>query len=107
MPVRERQRRYERTPRGAFVRQRQKAHSRGIPWELTFDQWWQIWEDSGLWKCRGNWVGGAVMMRNGDTGPYAVGNVRIGSFVENVQERNRLVAIRRRHSARTTTVWFE
>lgn len=107
MAVRARQQRYEHTPRGAYVRQRQRARQRGVAWELTFDQWWKIWEDSGLWKCRGNWVGGAVMMRNGDTGPYAVGNVRIGSHTENVVERNKLVAIRRRHARRSTTVWFE
>lgn len=107
MPAYEKQKRYERTPRGIFVRQRQNARTRGISWELTFDQWWKIWDDSGLWKCRGAYAGGAVMMRNGDTGPYAVGNVTIGSFIENVRERHRLDAIRRRHTARSTTVWFE
>lgn len=104
--MRERQKRYEQTPRGQYAKHKGNAKRRGIPFELTFDQWWAIWQESGLWKCRGAYAGGAVMMRNGDTGPYAVGNVRIGSHVDNVIERNRLM-VRRRHTTRSTTVLFE
>lgn len=35
------------------------------------------------------------MMRPGDEGPYAVGNVRIGTHRENIIERNRLMKLRR------------
>ncbi|WNG71736.1 hypothetical protein [Cupriavidus gilardii] len=31
-------------PRAAFEMQKRNAQSRGIGWELTFEQWWEIWE---------------------------------------------------------------
>jgi len=35
------------------------------------------------------------MMRPGDVGPYAVGNVKIGTHRANIIERNRLMKLRR------------
>ena len=48
------------------------------------------------------------MMRHRDRGPYAVGNVSIGMHSDNIRERNKLVAagMRKRHTARATTVLF-
>lgn len=73
----------ERTPRGAFIAQRRNARTRGIGWELTFWQWWTIWQESGHWEQRGR-GSGYVMCRKGDEGPYAVGNVFIATSIENV-----------------------
>lgn len=73
---------WERTPIGAFVRQRVNARWRDIPWELSFAQWWGIWRASGKWEQRGRGQG-YVMCRQGDVGPYAVGNVFIASAREN------------------------
>lgn len=86
---REALKRYAQSPRGKYKQQRDNAKARGIPWELTFPQWCEIWEESGHWDERGNFDEGYVMARNGDQGPYAVGNVRIARHVENVAERNR------------------
>lgn len=66
---------YEKTPKGKFVRQRSNAKQRGIDWQLTFEEWMDIWNSSGKWGERGN--KGYVMARNFDTGPYAVDNVKI------------------------------
>lgn len=73
----------ERTPMGAFICQRSNARRRGIGWELTFWQWWTVWQKSGHWheRRRGN---GYVMCRNGDAGPYALGNIFIATSQENV-----------------------
>lgn len=71
----------------AYTRQRQNAATRGIGWELTFAQWWEIWEASGKWGMRGRELGGWVMGRHGDVGPYAVGNVVICSHSDNARER--------------------
>jgi hypothetical protein len=65
------------------------ARQRGIAFLLTFKEWWAIWEASGKWEQRGYHRGQYVMARNGDVGPYAVGNVRICTGAENSAEMNR------------------
>lgn len=71
-----------------FRRQRQNARNRGIPWELSLKQWWQIWLDSGKWGCRGRELGGWVMGRIGDVGAYSPGNVYICDHSENATVRS-------------------
>jgi hypothetical protein len=60
-----------------FYRQRAQAKWRGIPWQLEYWEWLQIWDDSGRFQERGTGRGQWVMARFGDVGPYASGNVRI------------------------------
>ncbi len=64
----------------------QKSHSkaRGIDFNLTFDEWLNIWLKSGHWEQRGRGKGTYVMSRVGDTGPYEIGNVFIQSNYDNV-----------------------
>ena len=89
-------RRYDTSARGRYKAQKYQAKKRGIPWELTFTQWVRIWVASGKWNKRGNTTAdGYVMMRPGDVGPYAVGNVKIGTHRANIIERNRLMKLRR------------
>jgi hypothetical protein len=68
---------------------RQNARARGIPFRLTFEQWWRIWQRSGKWKQRGSRPGQYCMARPGDRGAYEIGNVTICSVDENRAERNR------------------
>lgn len=70
----------------AYLTQKSHAKSRGIPFLLTFDEWWDIWKTSGKWEHRGKCRGQYVMARNGDTGPYAKDNVRICTGTENISE---------------------
>lgn len=72
------------SPELKFQWQRARAKRRGIPWQMTFEQWWAIWSASGLWEKRGRNVGCYVMARNGDAGPYAVGNVSIILHSQNI-----------------------
>lgn len=76
-------RRYAESARGMFTMQRKAAAQRGVAWELTFEQWLEIWGDK--LPLRGRT--GLVMARNGDTGPYAAGNVRIATAADNLAER--------------------
>lgn len=79
----------ERTPTGAFARQRQNARQRGIPWNLSLDEWWAVWESSGKWHLRGR-GSGYVMSRYGDKGAYQTGNVFIqAARINNNQQGNR------------------
>lgn len=76
-----------RSPLRAFISQHRAAIRRGIGWELTFGQWWQLWTASGRWSERGR--GNSYMMcRKGDVGPYAVGNVFIATGCENSSQAN-------------------
>ena len=74
------------TPCYIFQQQRKSAQQRGIVWELSFIDWWQIWQDSGHWEDRGRGLGKYCMARTGDTGPYSASNVRIATTEENIAE---------------------
>lgn len=74
----------------AYGKHKQHAKKRGVPFLLTFEEWWSIWDTSGKWLLRGHCRGQYVMARYGDRGGYEVGNVRICTCSENLAERNRL-----------------
>lgn len=81
----------ERTPIGAFSRQRCNAKKRGIAWTLTLWDWWTIWQESGHWDERGRTGGSYVMCRFADNGAYEIGNVYVATQRHNltVQPNNR------------------
>jgi hypothetical protein len=70
-----------------YSKHKSSAKQRGIPFLLTFEQWWQIWQESGHWEKRGCPY---MMTRLKDEGPYAVGNVRIATGAQNAEDRQRL-----------------
>ncbi|MEH2569868.1 hypothetical protein V1289_009495 [Bradyrhizobium sp. AZCC 2289] len=74
------------SPREQYRKQKSNAKSRGILFRLTFDQWWAIWKESGMYERRGRGRRGFVMHRFGDSGPYEVGNVEIISASDNFRE---------------------
>jgi hypothetical protein len=92
-----RRRRFKRTPRGRYAVHKMNAKRRGVPFLMTFHQWWQLWLDSGKWQQRGNRRGKYCMCRFDDVGPYAIGNVYIGLYDHNTAERNRTVRHKPRH----------
>lgn len=64
------------------ARRKYRQHSsnaarRGIEMRLTFDEWCQIWQESGHWDERGRNSGQYCMARFGDSGHYERGNVFI------------------------------
>ena len=73
-------------PLHKYSQHKGNAKLRGVPFLLTFEEWWSIWQESGNWEQRGARRGQYVMARYGDTGPYAVGNVRICLARENYDE---------------------
>lgn len=62
------------------------AKRRGIKFNLTFEEWWNIWEKSGKWKQRGCKKGQYVMSRINDSGPYDIDNVFIQQHSDNISE---------------------
>lgn len=53
---------------------------------MTFEEWLQIWSESGKLHLRGNGRGRYCMARKDDLGDYAVGNVEIKACEENSRE---------------------
>jgi hypothetical protein len=68
--------------------QKYNAGTRGIDFEISFDDWYAIWQQSGKWDQRGKGKNKYVMSRHNDIGPYKVGNVSIKSQEENTREAN-------------------
>ena len=74
---------YRMSPRGRYGQQRFHAKRRGIAREFTFDSWWKIVEP--VYKERGRLDHQLCMARKGDVGPYAPGNVKMISNLDNKQ----------------------
>lgn len=72
--------------RRKYYVQGMNACGRGILFKLTFEEWLQIWLESGHLRERGTGGDKYVMARNGDQGPYKVGNVRIVTCSQNSKE---------------------
>lgn len=68
-------------PAKAYAAQRNNAREREIGWEITFDEWWGIWKD--YFHLRGRGTNDLCMARNGDQGPYKVGNVYLTTKLGN------------------------
>jgi hypothetical protein len=62
------------------------AKVRNIEWLFTFEDWLQLWIDSGKWEQRGNKRGQYCMSRYGDKGPYSLNNVFIQLTSQNTSE---------------------
>jgi hypothetical protein len=77
---------HEKTPLGKFRRQRANARRRFIEWHFTFEEWMEMWQESGQWENRGNKPGQYYMCRKGDVGPYSAANVEIKTISENAKE---------------------
>lgn len=69
--------------RQSFLVQRWFANKRNIQWNLSYDDWLDIWQKSGKFHLRGKGKGKYCMARKGDTGPYEIGNIYITSNEQN------------------------
>src|ERR1700679_1676414 len=75
--------------RRAFVVHKDNARRRRIPFLLTYDEWFDIWERSGRFAKRGCKLGNYCMSRFGDAGAYEVGNVAIVPTQQNQSDATR------------------
>jgi hypothetical protein len=80
----ERNKKYKAKPLTKYKTQRSHAIRDGKKFELTFEDWWKIWQDSGHWEERGRL--GYQMCRYGDEGPYSVDNVYIAHHSQNKRD---------------------
>ncbi|MDE2097494.1 MAG: hypothetical protein KGL39_09635 [Patescibacteria group bacterium] len=82
------QKAWRKTPRGQYNKQKWRAQQRRVPFLLSFEQWWRIWQESGHYEERGAHRGGYNMHRYNDTGAYEDGNVFIGTHEHNSSSRH-------------------
>jgi|GEM_PF-1884428 len=68
----------------AYQQQRSTAGLRGIAWDITFDEWWGIWQP--YWHLRGRGKNGLCMARHGDAGPYSPSNVYLTTNLGNMKD---------------------
>ena len=73
------------SPRRAYTAHQTRAKQRGIAFELTFEQWWKIWEPR--YAVRGRRADEIGMCRTLDAGPYSPENVRLDTPKGNAAER--------------------
>lgn len=78
--------------RQKYNSQKHQAASRGIGWDLTFEQWLDWWGED--LDRRGVGTNRLQMQRIADTGPYALGNIRKGLPVENAKTCGRMKRLR-------------
>lgn len=76
-------------PLKRFNSNKHNAISRGIEWNLTFDEWWALWKP--YYHLRGHGKGKMNLCRDADQGAYEVGNVRIDTFSANMAENGRVI----------------
>ncbi len=76
-----------RCPVRAFKLQRFAAARRGIPWEMTFEEWWGFWAT--WYHARGAGKNALCMGRNNDIGPYRIGNVYLTTNLGNALDRGK------------------
>jgi hypothetical protein len=69
-----------------YTTQKTSARNRGIAWHFTYESWIAWWGDDivNRGRCRSQ----LVMARNGDSGPYAPGNVHKTTCGGNILEAN-------------------
>jgi len=79
-----------------------RAERRGISFELTFKQWWKIWQESGRLHERGHRQGQYVMARLFGRGPYKTGDVRIIPAKDNNHLVSAEASARRVRNSRAT-----
>jgi len=76
---------HSKHPLRLYGSQQSNANTRGVGWNISFPDWWKIWQDSGKWELRGRGKG-YCMARLGDSGPYEVGNVEIITIGQNFSD---------------------
>lgn len=71
-------------PRDAYAANKASAEKRGIEFDLTFEEWWAIWQPR--FAERGLRADDLQLCRVRDEGGYTVGNVRIDTQRANAAE---------------------
>jgi len=72
----------------AYTQHKSNAKQRGLEMRMTFDEWKDVWVQSGLWDHRGVGADKYCMCRHNDEGHYEVDNVFIATNSNNLRDGN-------------------
>jgi hypothetical protein len=61
----------------AYLRKKAQAKFRGEEWSLTIEQWFKLWDDSGLWHNRGRHPHASAVFLQDPEGGWHIHNVEI------------------------------
>lgn len=79
------QRSHPNHPTRIFTSFRNNVRRTGIRFELTFPQWWRLWQESGRWDERGRGFGYWMARWDSDQ-PWRLDNIRIVSGSERARD---------------------
>jgi len=86
------------TAKKRFTSQKRNAKTRGVEWNLTFEEWMEWWGDD--LDRRGSGHDLLQMQRIGDAGAYELGNIRKGYPRDNSATYSRVTANKRAEEAK-------
>ena len=77
--------------KGRYNTQKAGAKARGIPFLLTFEEWYNWFLSQGVDRNipQGNGGGSKAMCRYNDSGPYSLSNIYLGTQSSNIQDFNK------------------
>ena len=73
-----------------YYSHRNRAKRANIEWQLTFDEWYNWWQQTGHWNDRGRAGHNYHMCRYNDIGPYALHNIYCDTNSNNVGYANKV-----------------
>jgi len=77
-------------PKKVYDDHKRHALDRGIGWQISYEDWLELWLNSNKWTQRGKTKGKYQMCRYGDTGAYNIKNCYIGSVEQNQEDRSKI-----------------
>jgi hypothetical protein len=69
-----------------FLNNKSNAKRRGVVWNLTYEEWWSLWEQ--YYHLRGRGKGKYHLCRHGDIGSYNINNCYVAPREQNRQEQS-------------------
>lgn len=75
-------------PKKAYYDQKNHAQKRGIEFLISYEDWLEMWLESGMWEKRGKTKNSFQMCRYGDEGAYTKNNCFIGTVEHNQNDRS-------------------
>jgi hypothetical protein len=85
------------SPAHRYSEQKSNVLKRGLRFDISLEDWFEVWEKSGKWEQRGNKKHEYCMCRFQDKGHYTKGNVFIATNTENCKEGLANLPMKERH----------
>jgi len=78
------------TPREKYTGMRFHSEERGIDFNLSYEEFLEMWLESGKWELRGKHKEAYQLCRYHDEGAYSVNNCYIGTVQQNQHDKHKI-----------------